>query len=102
MRRSNSGYAVTSLGRPGLSTLRTIIGEGRIRELTNVELLAVILMVPPETAAEMAEDVFGTDDIELKQLMMLVPAYSDTDRPESHDLAEVAEAVRWLQSLLAR
>ena len=62
---------------------------------------AQIRTLPPEKVAEMAEDVFGTDDIELKQLMMLVPAYSDTDRPESHDLAEVAEAVSITQQACA-
>jgi hypothetical protein len=87
---------------PSLPVLIAAIGAGRIRELTNVELLAVILAVEPEEAAALCEDAFGTSDIELKQLMMLVPAYSDTDRPESHQLSEVAELVRWLQSLRGR
>jgi hypothetical protein len=31
--------------------------------------------------------------------MMLVPAFTDTDRPESHRLPEVAALVDWIQKL---
>jgi hypothetical protein len=43
--------------RPDLAALIGMIGEGRIAELTDVELVAVVMMTAPEHAAEVLETI---------------------------------------------
>ena len=41
--------------RPDLAALLGMIGEGRIAELTDLELIAVVMMTAPERAAEVMQ-----------------------------------------------
>ena len=43
--------------RPDLAALLDMIGEGRIAELTDLELIAVVMMTAPERAAEVLQTI---------------------------------------------
>ena len=46
-----------SRSRPDLAALLGMIGEGRIAELTDLELVAVVMMTAPERAAEVLQTI---------------------------------------------
>jgi hypothetical protein len=83
-------------GRPDLAALLGMIGEGRIAELTDLELVAVVMMTAPERAAEVLQTIIpgvGLDPT-AKDVVKLKAVDGDNYTIEKLQLHGLAEFMR--------
>lgn len=82
--------------RPDLAALLGMIGEGRIAELTDLELVAVVMMTAPERAAEVLQTIIpgvGLDPT-AEDVMKLKAKDGDNYTIEKTQLHGLAEFMR--------
>jgi len=82
--------------RPDLAALIDLIGEGRIAELTDLELIAVVMMTAPERAAEVLQTIIPGVSLEptAEDVMKLKSKDGDNYTIEKLQLHGLAEFMR--------
>ena len=82
--------------RPDLASLLGMIGEGRIAELTDLELIAVVMMTAPERAEEVLRTIIPSIALEptAEDVMQLRPKDGDSFTIEKLQLHGLAEFMR--------
>jgi hypothetical protein len=87
---------VTPERRPELADLIGIVGEGRIAELTDLELIAVVMMTAPERAAEVLQTIIPglSLDPTAEDVMKLKAKDGDNYTIEKLQLNGLAEFMR--------
>ena len=85
-----------SAPRPDLAALIGMIGEGRLAELTDLELVAVVMMTAPERAAEVLQTIIPGISLDptAEDVMKLKAKDGDNYTIEKLQLHGLAEFLR--------